>query len=187
MMQAIIHQLIWRPSRFPMRAAPILLLVALALPACTTGGRQPVTPIRVDAGAAAHLISAYRAQNGLGPVSVDSRLMRVASDYARVMGERDKISHGIGGSLPRRVSAEGYDWGYAAENLAAGYSSLDDAMRGWKESAGHRRNLLNGYATEIGIAAVSTPKGSRHRTYWALVLATPQPERLVARAVQVVR
>jgi uncharacterized protein YkwD len=87
----------------------------------------------------------------------------------------------------RRVAAEGYDWGYAAENLAAGYSTLDDAMRGWKDSPGHRRNLLSGYATEIGIAAVATPKGSHHRTYWALVLAMPKPERLVARTVEIAR
>lgn len=140
-----------------------------------------MTPIRVDAGQVARMISAYRAENGLPPVGVDSRLMRVATDYAYVMGERDTIKHGIGGSLPRRVSAAGYHWGYAAENLAASYSTIEDAMQGWKNSPGHRKNLLSPYATEIGVAAVSTPAGSAHRNYWALVLATPQPERLVAR------
>jgi uncharacterized protein YkwD len=165
-------------------ALAVALAFCLALVACsTTGGRQPVTPMRVDAGRAAQLISAYRAQSGLGPVRVDSRLMRVAADYARTMGERDRIRHGIGGSLPRRVAAAGYDWGYAAENLAASYSGLEDAMQGWKASAGHRRNLLGPYATEIGIAAVATPAGSDHRNYWALVLAAPKPERLVARTV----
>ncbi len=106
--------------------------------------------------------------------------MRVAADYARVMGEHDTIKHGIGGSLPRRVSAAGYDWGYAAENLAASFSTIEEAMQGWKNSPGHRKNLLSPYATEIGIAAVATPAGSDHRNYWALVLATPQPDRLVA-------
>jgi uncharacterized protein YkwD len=139
--------------------------------------------MHIDAGRAAHLISAYRAENGLAPVSVDSRLMRVAADYARVMGERDTIKHGIGASLPRRVSAARYKWGFAAENLAASYSTIEDAMQGWKKSFGHRKNLLSPHATEIGIAAVATPAGSEHRNYWALVLATPQPERLVARTV----
>ncbi len=172
-----------RPAR-RLAALAAALAFGLGLAACsTTGGRQPVTPMHVDAGRAAQLISAYRAQNGLGPVGVDSRLMRVAADYARTMGERDRIRHGLGGSLPRRVTAAGYHWGYAAENLAAGYSGIEDAMRGWKASAGHRQNLLSPYATEIGIAAVATPAGSRHRNYWALVLATPQPERAVARTV----
>jgi uncharacterized protein YkwD len=92
------------------------------------------------------------------------------------MGERDKIGHGLGGSLPKRVTAAGYHWGYVAENLAASFSSLDDAMQGWKKSVGHRQNLLSPYATEIGIAAVATPPGSDHRNYWALILATPQPD-----------
>jgi uncharacterized protein YkwD len=89
----------------------------------------------------------------------------------------------MGGSLPRRVSAAGYDWGFAAENLGAGYSTLDDAVQGWKTSPGHRKNLLDPHATEIGIAAVATPAGSHHRNYWALVLATPRPQRPVGRTI----
>jgi len=170
-----------RRSRIGLGSA--LLAFGLVLSACTTGGPQPVTPIRVDAGRAAQLISAYRAENGLGPVGVDSRLMKAAADYARVMGERDRIGHRIGASLPRRVAAVGYDWGFVAENLAAGYSTVEDAMQGWKNSPGHRQNLLNPYAAEIGIAAVATPPGSDRRNYWALILAMQQPKRLVARTV----
>jgi uncharacterized protein YkwD len=156
--------------------------LGLGLAACSTFsiGLQPITPIHVDAGRAASLISAYRAQNGLGPVHVDSRLMAAATSYARTMGERDKISHTLGGSLPKRISAAGYDWGAAAENLAAGYSSLDEAMAGWKASAGHRANLLNSRVTEIGVAAVATQKGSKYRNYWALILASPAPDRVAA-------
>jgi len=171
-----------RTGRARAALGALLIAFSLGVAACSTtgGGARQVSAIQVDAARAAQLISAYRAQNGLGPVKVESRLMRVAARYARVMGERDKIKHGIGGSLPKRLGAAGYDWGYAAENLAASYSSLDEAMAGWKASPGHRRNLLSPYATEIGIAAVATPPGSEHRNYWALVLATPQPERVVA-------
>jgi uncharacterized protein YkwD len=165
----------------------ICALLALLLAACTAGssvGQRAVTPIAVDAGRAARLISAYRAERGLGPVSVDSRLMRAARGYARVMGERDQIGHRLGGSLPKRVTAAGYHWGYVAENLAASYSTLEEAIAGWKNSAGHRQNLLSRFATEIGVAAVATPPGSDHRNYWALILAAPQPEdqRTFARA-----
>jgi uncharacterized protein YkwD len=155
----------------------LLLSLGLGLSACTTSVMQPVTPIAVDAGATARMISAFRAENGLGAVHVESRLMREAASYARAMGERDTISHQIGGALPRRIAAVGYDWGAAAENLGAGYRDLDDVMQGWKNSPGHRKNLLNPLVTDIGIAAVATPPGSQHRTYWALVLAMPQPDR----------
>jgi uncharacterized protein YkwD len=156
--------------------AATLLIALAALSACSTGFQQPVTPIPIDAAGAARLISAYRAENGLGPVGVDSRLVQAAARYARAMGERDRINHRIGGSLPSRVSAAGYDWGAVAENLGAGYAGLNDAITGWKRSPGHRKNLLSPYATEIGIAAVATPAGSKRRNYWALILAMPRPQ-----------
>ena len=129
----------------------------------------------VDAGRTQALVSAYRQQNGLGPVQVESRLMQAAATQARAMGERDKMGHRVAGPLPRRVSAAGYDWGAATENLGAGYPSLDSAMQGWKDSPGHRENLLNPNVTEIGIAAVRTPRGSEQHTDWALILASPRP------------
>lgn len=152
------------------------LALLACLPACTTGAHQAVTPIAVSGGQAASLVSAYRSRNGLGSVGVDSRLMQAAAEQARAMGERDRIGHSVAGSLGGRVSGTGYDWGATAENLGAGYPTLDSAMAAWRDSAGHRQNLLNPLVTEIGVAAVATPAGSRHRTYWALILATPRPE-----------
>jgi uncharacterized protein YkwD len=119
----------------------------------------------VDASRTQALVSNYRAQNGLGPVRVESRLMQAAQAQARAMGERDRMGHRVAGPLPRRVVAAGYDWGTATENLGAGYRSLDAAMQGWKASPDHRHNLLNPDVTEIGVAAVRTPAGSDHDTY----------------------
>jgi uncharacterized protein YkwD len=144
------------------------------------GGIRPVTPIAVDAGAAAGMVSAFREENGLGPVGVDSRLMEAAADQARAMGERDKIGHSVAGSLPRRLGRAGYDWAATAENLGAGYASLPAAIEGWKASADHRKNLLNSYVTEIGVAAVATPPGSKKRTYWALIVGMPRPQAVAA-------
>jgi uncharacterized protein YkwD len=66
----------------------------------------------------------------------------------------------------------GYQAFTAAENLGAGYDSLDAVIAGWKTSSSHRTNLLRGPVTEIGIAAVAST-GGRSRVYWALVLARP--------------
>jgi uncharacterized protein YkwD len=93
------------------------------------------------------------------------------------MGQQDRVNHRLGGSLAKRVTAAGYEWGATAENLAAGQPNLDAALADWKGSASHRQNLLNPLVTEIGIAAVATPAGSDNRNYWALILATPRPER----------
>lgn len=154
----------------------VALLLCLAVSACTTGAPQPATPISVDAGRTASLVSAYRSANGLGPVGVDSRLMEAARTQALAMGKCDKIGHRVAGPLPRRITRAGYEWGAAAENLGAGYASLDATMAGWRNSSGHRANLLNPNVTEIGVAAVATPPGSKHGTYWALILAAPRPD-----------
>lgn len=175
-MREIVRRKKWRVRS----GRAMIAALALALAACSSLSMRPVTPIGVDAGRAAGTISSFRAQNGLGPVRVNSRLMAAAADYARAMGERDKISHTIGGSLSKRISAAGYASGAGAENLGAGYRSLDEVIAGWKASSGHRKNLLNRYVTEMGIAAVATPAGSKQRSYWALIMAMPQPERVAA-------
>jgi hypothetical protein len=104
--------------------------LALALGACSGGGsRQAATPISVDVGRTASLVSAYRAANGLGPVRVESRLNDAAASHARLMGGRDKMSHSLGGSLPKRIGAAGYDWGAAAENLGP---AMPTSTRQWR-------------------------------------------------------
>jgi hypothetical protein len=50
-------------------------------------------------------------------------------------------------------------------------------MAGWKASSGHRRNLLLAQATRVG---VSHARGADARTYWALILASPDlPQQLL--------
>lgn len=42
-------------------------------------------------------------------------------------------------------------YGYAGENIAAGYANADDVMDGWMNSSGHRANILNNDYNSIGI------------------------------------
>jgi len=48
------------------------------------------------------------------------------------------------------MSAEGYSWNSAGENIAAGYSGAEAVYVGWWNSAGHRANMYNGSLREIG-------------------------------------
>jgi uncharacterized protein YkwD len=152
------------------------LLCILALSACA--GRGPdlsATPVTVDTTRAAAKVNAVRAREGLAPVRLEPRLMQAATDQALAMAKRNRMSHNVGdGSLPRRLNRAGYDPVRAAENIGAGYANLEAAMEGWERSAPHRRNLLLASVTEIGVAAAHAP-GSRHGTYWALILAEPRP------------
>src|SRR5271166_2369399 len=50
---------------------------------------------QLDAATAASMISGYRANNGLTPVSVDPELMKLAQAQAQAMASRDKLDHDV--------------------------------------------------------------------------------------------
>ena len=86
----------------------------------------------LDAAAAASMISGYRANNGLSPVTLDPELMRLAQAQAEVMARRDKLDHGAGKPFEQRLKTSGYDAKRAAENISAGYHTLAEAFSGWR-------------------------------------------------------
>jgi uncharacterized protein YkwD len=131
---------------------------------------------KVDAAAAASMISGYRSNNGLGPVVVDPVLMQFAADQARAMAAHDKMDHDAARPFADRIRSAGLGSSVAVENISAGYHSLAEAFSGWRDSPPHRANMLNRSATRMGIAAVYAP-ASKYKVFWALVLAGPSGRR----------
>jgi uncharacterized protein YkwD len=156
---------------------------AILLAACTDSpppqGEQPSfyhdlaqTDAVLDAAVAQSMISGYRANNGLGAVTVDPELMRLADDQAHAMAASDKLDHSAGRPFQERLRKSGFDAAGAVENISAGYHTLAEAFSGWRDSPPHRANMLNRDATRMGIAAVYAPK-SKYKVFWALILAKP--------------
>jgi uncharacterized protein YkwD len=131
---------------------------------------------KVDAKAAASMISGYRRNNGLGIVALDDKLMRAAEEQARAMASKNKFEHDAAGPFAQRVMRSGYDAKVAVENIGAGYHTLAEAFSGWRDSPPHRANMLLNGATRMGIAAVYAPK-SKYKVFWALILAAPDERR----------
>ncbi len=131
---------------------------------------------KLDAAAAASMISGYRHNNGLPAVSLDPQLMRMAEAQAKVMAKRNKLDHSAGEPFNRRLVASGFDAKIAAENIGAGYHTLAEAFSGWRDSPPHRKNMLLNGATRMGIAAVYTP-GSKYKVFWSLILAAPDDKK----------
>ena len=156
--------------------AALALLAACAaereLPAEPSFYRSLAEGGELDAKAAASMISGYRANNGLGAVTIDPSLMRLAEEQARAMAMRDKLDHSVARDFTDRLRTGGYNARAAAENISAGYHTLAEAFSGWRDSPPHRKNMLLNGATRIGIAAVRAPK-SRYKVYWALIIAQP--------------
>jgi uncharacterized protein YkwD len=127
---------------------------------------------QVDSDAAASMISGYRSNNGLTPVSVDPDLMQLAQTQAQDMARRDKLDRDPHRGVDQRLKAHGYHAKAAAENVGAGYYTLAEAFSGWRDSPPHRANMLLPGATRMGIAAVYAPN-SKYKVFWTLILAAP--------------
>ena len=137
--------------------------------------------MKVDAHAAASMISGYRKNNGLPAVTIDPELMKLAETQAHGMASHDKLSHDVVRSFSDRLKGQGYRARTAAENVGAGYHTLAEAFSGWRDSPPHRANMLLDGATRIGIAAAYAPK-SKYKVFWALIIAAPD-DRKVANAM----
>ncbi len=68
-----------------------------------------------------------------------------------------------------RMSAEGYSWNSAGENIAAGYSGSEAVYVGWWNSTGHRVNMYNSGLREIGNGYYNLST-SQYRTYYTMDL-----------------
>jgi uncharacterized protein YkwD len=108
------------------------------------------------------LINGSRAAAGRGPLAFDAELVRAAGRHSDWMVAQDVFSHtGAGGSSPfARMTADGYTWQAAGENIAyiagSGAATIDAAdierlHAMLMNSPGHRANILSGTFTEIGI------------------------------------
>lgn len=161
--------------------APALVLrltvvaMLLAVAACGTSSLvgvpdQPTSLVILDEQAAAAAISRYRSQHGLGPVVIDSSLIRAASYQAGANARAGRLSHEIAGTFDARMAEAGFGRVYAAENLSAGSATFDEVLARWKASPEHNKNMLIPQLRRIGVARVDAP-GTRYKRFWALVLA----------------
>jgi uncharacterized protein YkwD len=129
---------------------------------------------RLDSQAAATMISQYRQNNGLGVVTVDPDLMKLAEQQSQVMASRNKLDHDVKAPLAQRLNASGYPATQAVENVSAGYHTLAEAFSGWRDSPPHRANMLKNGVTKLGIAASYAPN-TKYKVFWTLIMASSDP------------
>ena len=163
-----------------MRAA-VAIAGLLLLGGCMADTKAPDQPTMylsmansgatLDPQAAASIISLYRQNNGLGAVSVDPGLMKLAEEQSQAMAARNKMDHDVKGPLEKRLGASGYPAKLAVENVSAGYHTLAEAFSGWRDSPPHKANMLKNGVTKLGIAAIYAPN-TKYKVFWTLILAS---------------
>lgn len=112
---------------------------------------------------------------GAAPLSWNSNLFNAAASHTADMANNNYFSHTSqdGRTFSQRVTAAGYAWKAAAENIAAGQSTIQQVMTTWLESPGHCANIMNTTYTEVGVSCVKND-ASTYKQYWTMELATPR-------------
>jgi len=121
------------------------------------------------------LTNAERAKAGCGPLTVDATLTAVAQAHSQDMATSDYFDHNSqDGRTPfDRMTAAGYRYSTAAENIAAGQRTPQDVMTAWMNSPGHRANILNCALTQIGVGYAAA-SSSTYGVYWTQDFGTPR-------------
>lgn len=123
------------------------------------------------------LINNYRAQNGLGALTLDTRLNAAADWKSNELGllynyfdHNEPACPSIDPKCGESWTQVFCDFGYCyntwlAQNLAAGYITAQQAFDAWHASPGHDANMLGPNYLVIGIGRVYVP-GSYYSWYW---------------------
>jgi len=99
-----------------------------------------------------------RQENALPPLSLSQQLSNAALSKADNMFAQNYWAHNSpDGKTPWVfIKAAGYNYIYAGENLARGFTNAQDVVNAWMASPEHRKNMLSanyqsvGYAVETG-------------------------------------
>jgi uncharacterized protein YkwD len=109
----------------------------------------------------------FRQDEGLSSVEIDPKLTETAQYFADYMARTDTYGHGADGQRPAdRAQEHGYEYCIVSENIAYQYRpdgvtapQLAEAFfNGWKDSPGHRENMLAPHVTQSGVAVAHSDK-----------------------------
>lgn len=101
----------------------------------------------------------------VAPVQWNTKIAAAAREHSDDMQRNQYFDHtGTDGSeAGDRLTRNGYPWQTYGENLALGYPSANAVFQGWKDSAGHCKNMMKASFREMGAA--------RAGDYWTQVFA----------------
>ena len=116
-----------------------------------------------------------RKEYGLKPLCVHPALQKAARAHSKDMIQHHYYSHYTkgGNEAPcKRIQSFGYAWSSCGENI--GYDAdPEDMFRAWMRSSIHRRNILDGRFSEIGIGAYTGDYNDSETTMYTVDFGAP--------------
>jgi uncharacterized protein YkwD len=121
------------------------------------------------------LTNQQRVNNGLPALSYNSRLTQAAQNQASYMFEKDYWAHyAPDGTSPWSfVTAAGYSYSTAGQNLAKDFDTSSGVVTGWMNSPEHRANILNSSFRDTGVAVMNGTLQGEQTTLVVAFYASP--------------
>ncbi|MDQ0369708.1 CAP domain-containing protein [Catenuloplanes indicus] len=111
------------------------------------------------------LTNEARVKAGCKKLTVNANLTQAAQAFSKDMADKNYFSHTgkDGSNFVTRAKRAGFKKTATGENIAWGYKDAQGVVKGWMNSPGHRKNILNCKSTLIGVGAARNAKGV---VYW---------------------
>ena len=120
------------------------------------------------------LINQQRRERGLPALADNERLDRSAQAWTDTMVHTNGFSHGD--DFSARITAVGFRWSAAGENIATGFVTPRQVVDGWMGSVGHCRNILAPNFADVGTGIVARGVNQytgRNSSTWTQDFALP--------------
>ena len=123
------------------------------------------------------LVNQERSKKKLAVLKLNDKLETAAWLHSADMGCNGFFGHQSpdGSSFDKRIKRQEYTFDAAGEVIYAGaefHNSPEEAVKAWMASASHRKNLLKGDYSEIGVGVIYAPD-STYGGYYTVVMAHP--------------
>jgi uncharacterized protein YkwD len=160
---------------------PMALIVAVGIVASTVWSNRQHQVLGAHSNLnASQLLSVTNKQrdaNREGPLQSDLELNEAAQAKANDMVAHNYWSHNSpSGATPWTFMTDaGYKFQSAGENLAYGFSSSNDVVAGWMNSAEHRANILDADYTQVGFGVAHAANFQGHGSETVVVAIYGEP------------
>lgn len=151
----------------PLATTAPVLNIPLPVPSAVVNNDQ-----ETEAAAVLNLVNIARANEGLGRLSLEPRLMAAALEHSEDQAENNTMTHdGSDGTQPsERVTRAGYPFCMTGENVAMRFDiSSDGVFEQWWNSPPHHENMMTPEFIDIGIGYALSRSGD---VYYTMVLGT---------------
>lgn len=130
-------------------AAAVAAAPAQAAHGCAHANRSAASaPVGEMRAAVVCLINHEREARHLPALHADHRLNHSAQRWSNAMVAHHMFTHGS--NFAGRITAAGFKWAAAGENIATGYRTPRQVVAAWMHSAGHCENILNPTYRSVG-------------------------------------